>query len=79
MKVQYVAERGSENFATIADFRAAAQRLRLTETGVVDDPRVNAGLQGLPKFAELAGPMGPQQNGTEVRYETWKAYEIYSS
>jgi len=79
MRVQYVAERGSENFESIEDFIAAAGRLGLTPNGLVDDPRLNAGLQGLPKFSELAGPMGPQKNGTEVRYETWKAYEIYSS
>lgn len=79
MRVQYVTKAGAEHFDTIEDLRAAAARLGLTEIGVVDDERLNAGLQGLPKFKELAGPMGPQKDGAEVRYETWEAYEIYSS
>ena len=51
----------------------------ITEVGAVNEEHLNAGLQGLPKFQELAGPMGPHKDGTEVRYETWEAYEIYSS
>jgi len=78
MRVQLVGKESAENFDTIADFRSAAGRLGFTEVGIVDDPRLNASLQGLPKFQELAGPMGPQKNGAEVRYETWAAYEIYS-
>lgn len=70
---------GAEELDSIEEFRAAAGRLGLTEAGVVEEPHLNAALQGLPKFDQLAGPMGPAKDGTEVRYETWEAYEIYSS
>lgn len=78
MRVQLVGTGNAENFASIDEFRDAATRLGITEVGVVDDPRLNIGLQGLPRFKELAGPMSPHKDGTEVRYETWEAYEIYS-
>lgn len=79
MRVQYVTTSGYENFDSIDDFRAASGRLGITENGSVDSTHSNALLQGLPKFQQLAGPLGPQCDGTEVRYETWKAFEIYSS
>lgn len=67
-------------FSTPQDLIAAAPSLGLTQKGFETQSHLLAHLIGLPKFKELAGPLG---NGTkngedQVRYETWEAFELLS-
>lgn len=81
MEIQLIGIEGQPIFTKVSDLLIAAPTLGLTQTGVESAAHLATELQGLPKFKELVGPIG---NGStprgepRIRYETWKAYELYS-
>jgi hypothetical protein len=73
MNFLIVTETGHQTVATVAEVEALGYPL----TGVSGTSRVvRQELQGQPTFEGLCGPMW--QNAETLRYETWKAYELYS-
>lgn len=60
---------------------AAAPSLGWTLKGVENQAHLLPHLLSLPTFVELCGPMGDsgKDNAQQARYETWPAYEMYSS
>jgi hypothetical protein len=81
MEIQLIGVKGQPNFASVADLVAAAPALGLNQTGVETATHLLPELQGLPKFKELAGPMGngkTRDGEPRIRYETWEANDLYS-
>ena len=72
---------GNPTYSSVEALLEAAAAFGLTYTGLETAKHLNQELQGLPKFKELAGPMGngkSPQGTTRIRYETWEVNEIYS-
>lgn len=78
MKIQIIGLDQEEipTFENAEALLAAAPGLGLTHTGTETAEHLLPVLRGLPKFKELAGPMGDGK--PIIRYETWAAYDIYS-
>ena len=82
MKIDLVDVDRLSKFDGVEELLAAAPALGLTAAGVETSPHLRQELIGLPKFKELAGPMGggeTPEGEFHVRYETWKANKLYSS
>lgn len=68
--------------SSVVELLDAAKLRGWTHTGPEEQKHLLPYLQGLPKFTELAGPFGDGADETsshQVRYETWPAYNFYSS
>lgn len=75
-------DKRSHTFRTTKALMAAASEFGWTFKGLTAaDNSSNEALVGLPKFAELAGPMlngHTPSGGAKIRYETWEANRFYS-
>jgi len=80
MEILLVGMPGNPTYRSVEDLLIAGSAFGLTYTGVETAEHLIVPLQGLPKFKELAGPMGGQMEAGQVRvrYETWDANEMYS-
>lgn len=81
MEIQLVDVKGETLFSSVDDFIAAALDLGFTQSVAETDGHSSPDLQELPKFKELAGPLGGEktsQGKPRVRYETWEAFDLYS-
>jgi hypothetical protein len=81
MEIQVVGIESQPKFSSAEELLAAAPSLGLTHTGFERQTHLLPVLQGLPKFKELAGPMGNGETADgepRIRYETWEAYDLYS-
>jgi hypothetical protein len=58
------------------DIEAALSIRGYQQTGINQNPNQRAELQGLPTYAELAGPM---YDGGKIRYEDWASNERLSA
>ncbi len=74
MKIVIVDTDSVREFAGEPELMAAASEAGWTVSGKVDSP---LGLEGLPRFAELVGPMVGAAGA--ARYETPAASELYGS
>lgn len=73
VKFLIVTDKDYQTVATVAEVEALGYRL----TGVSETSRVvREELHGKPTFEGLCGPMW--QDAETLRYETWKAYDLYS-
>ncbi|WP_146258633.1 hypothetical protein [Agrobacterium rosae] len=81
LKITIVGLQGqTPSFDNAEELIAASAGLGITHIGTEDQTHLLPHLIGLPKFKELAGPMGNgEKDGvSQVRYETWEAYDLLS-
>jgi hypothetical protein len=80
MKIEVVGFEKVLNFDNVEQLMNWATSMGFTLTGYTkpsENPRLNFGQRvGMPEFKELCGAMN---NGTGLRYETWEAYNFYST